>query len=504
MSADMQASRPRVLVGAIRHEVHSFVPGTTGWDAFARRGNPAGEAMFAQASGSSLEGAMRVAESRGIELIGSVIASGGGGGPVEEDVYTDHAATILAAVEEQRGRIDGIYLPLHGAMATTQRDDPEGDLLHDIRAIVGDELPIAISLDLHAHFTDRMASAANVVVGYQTCPHIDIVETGERAMGLLADLLDGTRGPAASTVHRKIRLMASSEAHDTTFGPLTAMQALARELETEPGVLAVSIFATQPWMDVPGVGWSAVVSTDGDVDDAQRLADQLALALWEQRERYHVVKTPIAEALAAAHRVAREQPGAGPVVVADGADSPSAGAMGDGTQLLAEIIARGDDVRALLMVTDGESAHRVAEAGPGATVELDLGGRLTPQFFEPLRVPAEVIHAAEGSYRGVDGVEVPLGQRAIVKVRQTTVVINEHKASQLDMDPYLQLGLDPRDFELVQAKSAGGFRAAYTPIAAEIYDLDTSGPCDSELTRLPFERITRPLWPFDEDLAEPW
>lgn len=502
----MPSDNPRrVLVGAIRHEVHSFVPGTIGWDEFARRGVPEGPDVLVGVEGASLEGALRVASRRNIELVGSVFASGGGGGPVLDEVFVHYADKIVAAARKHLGSIDGIYLPLHGAMATTQRDDPEGDLLEMLRQAVGPDLPIVVSLDLHAHFTDRMAQHANVVVGYRTCPHTDIVETGERAMTVLADLLDASPVVAAHTVHRKIRLMTSSEAHDTTFGPLTAMQALAREIEEEPGVLAVSIFATQPWMDVPNVGWSAVVSSTADQSSAQQQADRLARALWDQRERYHVAKTPIVDALEAAHRVARETPGAGPVVVADGSDSPSAGAMGDGTELLAAIIDRADDVRALMMVTDAQSAATAVDAGVGATVSLELGGRETPQFFTPLPVTAEVIDVVtEGVYRGVDGVEVKIGRRAVLKIRETMVVVNEHKASQLDMDPYLRLGLDPRDFALVQAKSAGGFRAAYTPIAAEIYDLDTRGPCDSELAKLPFKRITRPLWPFDLDLGEPW
>lgn len=265
----MPSDKPRrVLVGAIRHEVHSFVPGTIGWDEFARRGVPEGPDVLVGVEGASLEGALRVASRRNIELVGSVFASGGGGGPVLDEVFVHYADKIVAAAREHLGSIDGIYLPLHGAMATTQRDDPEGDLLEMLRQAVGPDLPIAVSLDLHAHFTDRMAQHANVVVGYRTCPHTDIVETGERAMAVLADLLDASPVVGAHTVHRKIRLMTSSEAHDTTFGPLTAMQALAREIEDEPGVLAVSIFATQPWMDVPNVGWSAVVSSTTDRSSA--------------------------------------------------------------------------------------------------------------------------------------------------------------------------------------------------------------------------------------------
>jgi microcystin degradation protein MlrC len=498
----------RILVGGIRHELNSFVPGTVGMDTYRRVLLEEGPAVVEQPA-SSMIGAVGVARRRGIDLVPTLTAHAGAGGPVEDEVYEELAERLLelaaAAVAEQP--VDGVYLHLHGAMATTRRDDPEGELIDRVRTIVGPDVPIAISLDLHAHFTDRMARATDLVVGFRTCPHTDVVETGERLMEALADMLEGLRGPRATTVQRKFPLIASAEAHDTTFGPLTAMQARARELEQTPGVLAISIFATQPWMDVPGIGWSVVVSTDGDVDLAQGAADTLARELWDQRERYHVVKTPIPVVLADAR--ARDGVG-GPVVASDGPDSPTAGAAGDGTAMLAEIVASEDDVRALMLVCDPVSVAAATEAGPGATIDLELGGRITTRFFEPLPVTAEVVSVHAPGERGSGGREVgasaplELGRSVVLRVRNTTVVVTEFKADGRKLGPYLQHGLDPRDFALVHVKSAGAYRAEYEPIASAVYDLDTRGPCDSELTRLPYRRITRPLWPFDPELDQPW
>ncbi len=502
------ASKPRVLVGGIRHELNSFVPGTVDIDTYIRTGLVEGAAIIDQPT-SSMIGAVDVARARGIELVPTLSGHGGAGGRVEDETYAKLAGRMLelAAAEVAKEPVDGVYLHLHGAMATTTNDDPEAELIEQIRAIVGPDVPIAISLDLHAHFTDRMAEATDLVVGFRTCPHIDVVETGARLMESLADMLAGVRGPRATTVQRKIPLIASAEAHDTTFGPLTAMQARARELEETPGVLAISIFATQPWMDVPNIGWSAVVSTDGDVDLAQETADTLARELWERRDLYDVVKTPISEVLAEA--VARDGEG-GPVVASDGPDSPTAGAAGDGTAMLAEIVATENDVRALMLVTDPVSVEAAMAAGPGAIVDFELGGRITTEFYSPLPVTAEVlsVHTADdlAQKRAATGTSTmfKLGNTAVLRVRNTTILVTEFKADGRKLFPYMQHGLDPRDFALVQVKSAGAYREEYEPIASVVYDLDTLGPCDSELARMPYQRITRPLWPFDRDLTEPW
>ncbi|MEX2561994.1 MAG: M81 family metallopeptidase [Nitriliruptoraceae bacterium] len=490
----------RVLVGAIRQETNSFTGGTTGLEDFRRRRLDEGPAMFDDVAGSMVEGAMRVAAARDIELVPSLIADVGATPPVEESCFRELADKILAQVSAHRDELDAVFLPLHGAMTTTERPDPEGDLITEVRDIVGDDMPIAVSLDLHTHVTDTMTTGANLIIGFRTCPHIDIVETGERAMTALADILDG--GQRAFTAHRKIRLMSSAEAHDTTFGPLTSMQARARELEQEPGVLAVSIFATQPWMDVPDLGWSVTVTSVGDHDEAQRHADTLARELWDARDTYHVTKMPIPEVLQLAAEHADDPK---PVVASDGSDSPTAGGHGDGNALLRHIVEHEVDTKVLMLLTDRVAVRQAADAGEGTTIEVELGGHHSQGFFTPLPVTAEVLKIADGKYRSMyPPVPVDCGITAVLKVRNTTVVVTEYKVPQLEVAPFSRLGLDIGDFDLVQVKSAGAYRAAYTPLSSAIVDLDGTGPCDSDLTRMPFQRITRPLWPFDPDLDAPW
>lgn len=491
---------PTVIVGSIAHELHSFVPGTTDRAAFERSRVAEGKAVLADLAGTELDGACEQADREGIRVVPTVSAFGGCGPPVEEAYFAHLLDRLLTRVRDAVDVADAVYLPLHGAMATTDRDDPEGDLIQEVRTLVGPDRPIVVSLDLHAHVTDRMVAGADAIIGYRTCPHTDIRETGARSMELLARTLEGRVHPR--TRHRRIRLLSSAEAHDTTDGPLTAFQARAREIEASDGVLAVSIFATQPWLDLPDAGWTVTVTTDGDPPLAQQHADTLAGELWDGREAYHVRKTSIPLALERAAR-ASDEPGA--VVVADGADSPSAGARGDGTALLAQIIERRGDLRAMVIVTDPAAASAASHLGPGGIYRGPLGGGLTPRFFSPTQVEAEVARVTDGRYRSIyPPAPVDAGTTALLRIRNTTVVVTSHPVFQLDLEPYRRLGLDPASVDLVQAKSAGGFRAYYAPIASEMLDLDTLGPCDSDLPRLPYRRITRPLWPFDPDLETAW
>ena len=498
----MDGTRPvRILIGGYMHEAHTFVPGVTTLEAMRLAGYVAeGETMLTTAIGDDHEvsGAIEVASAAGVELIPTVHAFGGVGPPIAGDAYRFFEDRVLAGLVANRGRLDGVYLPLHGASVTTESEDPEGDLLTAVRAEVGPGMPIVASFDLHAHTTDRMVAAADILVAYRTCPHTDFRATGGRSLSLLLDAVAGRTRPV--TRQRKMRLMASAEQHDTNHGPMVGVMELARAMEARPGILSVSVTPTQPWLDLSELGWSAIVVADGDPALAEATADELAWTIWERREAYRVDKVPVAKAVAEA--LASD---GRPVVLADGADSPSAGGFGDGNELLRELVRRGDATDAMLAITDPAAARAASTAGVGATVTVTLGGAFMPGFYDPLEVTGTVAAVRDGRY----DLELPIrpadiGATAVLQVGGVSVVVSERKAFQLDESIYHMAGLDPRTARIVQAKSAGGFRGVYEAFAARIIEMDTAGPCTSELTRLAYRRIPRPMWPWDGDLAEPW
>ena len=491
----------RVLVGGFMHEVHTFMPGAVTLDDMRRAGFVAvGDEMLGPSIGArqELHGAMAVADREGISLVPSVHAFGGVGPRVADEAYSFLRGQLVDIARANKGRIGGVYLVLHGASATQSLDDPEGDALAALREILGPHVPIVASFDLHAHFTDQMVAAADALIAYRTIPHLDFYETGERAMTLLVDAMRGRTRPVVR--QRKLRLIASAERHDTNHGPMVGVMAYARQLEQRPGVLAVSVTPTQPWMDVPELGWSVTVVADGDAALAQACADELAWFIWDRREQFLLTKTPVAEAV----QQAIATPGK-PVVLADAADSPSAGGNGDGNLLLKELLRIDYRDGAILTVVDPAAAAACVAAGVGAIVNVSLGGSLTRDYFTPVDVTGQVVSLSDGKYF----LEVPrrpadIGPTAVLDVHGIHIVVSTRKGFLLDRSIFLHAGLDPADWKIVQVKSAGGFRGVYEPFAARIIELDTPGPCTHELTRLPFKRITRPLWPFDPDLAEPW
>lgn len=494
---------PRVLIGGFMHEVHTFVDGVLTLDDIRRNGFVAtGDEILSPAIGSGQEvhGARDIAVANGIELIPSRMAFGGVGPRIADAAYAYLREGILEVARREAGNLDGVYLSLHGASATESEDDPEGELLATMRAIVGPDVPIVASFDLHCHMTDRMVASADALIAYRTIPHLDYLETGQRAMQLLVDAIAGRTRPVVR--QRKIRMQASAERHDTNHGPMVDIMAHARNLESRAGVLAVTVTPTQPWMDVAELGWSVTVVADGDPASAQEAADELAWMLWGRRERFLVEKTPIADAV----REALAHVGS-PVILADGADSPSAGGNADGNDLLRELLRIGYDGDALLTVVDPAAAAACLAAGIGATVTVPLGGSLTPAFYSPLTVTGEVVTLRDGKYLH----EVPvrpmdIGPSAVLRLAGTgiRIVVSTRKGFQLDESIYHQAGLDPRRARLVLVKSAGGFRGVFERFASRIIEMDTNGLCTHDLPRLPYTRIPRPMWPWDMDLTEPW
>jgi microcystin degradation protein MlrC len=501
-------TRPVVLVGGFKHELNSFATGTFSLADIARAGYYAeGPAIFDAPRDARPElAAIRdVADEEGLQLIPTVhFWAASAGGPIEHSVYERARSLILDAAREHRDRIAAVMLPLHGATVTTEEEDPEGDILERVREIVGPDVPIAATFDTHVHGTARMARFADALVGFKTHPHVDHYDAARQAMSILVRAIRGEVRPV--NTHRKLRMLTSAQKQNNAMpGAYTDLIEASREMETRPGVLAVSIFTTQPWMDLPEVGWSIEVVTDGDRALGEAIGDELGRMCWDRRDEFLVPRVTIEDALDRA-AAATERP----IVFADGSDSTTAGGNGDGNELLAALLARAearpDDtpIDALLTVADAPAVAACMRAGIGAEIDIDLGGTVT-EGFEPIRVRARVLQLALGEMvLDPPWPPIDIGRMALLRVGSTDVVLSEHRPWHLDSVVYRHMGREVRRYQVVQVKSAGGFRAHYLPIAAEILEVATRGPADSDLPRLPYRRIPRPMWPFDSDLEAPW
>jgi microcystin degradation protein MlrC len=493
----------RVLMAGFRHETNTFSRLPTDLAAFEARALYRGAEIERAYQGTQTEMAafFDACPRHGWTPIPVLAADATPSGKVTRAAFETFTNEILAALDSE-GPVDALFLPLHGAMVTEHEEDGEGALLEAIRAKVGRALPIAVTLDLHANVTDRMAALADIIVSYRTYPHIDQYAIATEALDLLARTLAGEIAPRC-TVARGALLDAVDHGRTTAPGPMTEVLASAATFGAEAGVLSVSINAGFPWADIRDAGPTAVVVGDGESARYAEIAEALMAEAWDKRHRLTIQTLSVAEAMAA---VKAAGAGVGPVVLADYADNPGGGGYGDSVDLLGGMIAAGLENAAYANMYDPEAAALCTRAGAGAAVALTLGGKLDPRFGAPLQVAGKVLRLTDGrlTFDGPmnAGVAVDMGPTAVLEVASglgtIEVVVTSGRFQAYDQQYLKHAGIDPAQKSVVAVKSAQHFRAAYAPIAREIIVVDGGGGLTSaNFKELPFEKLRRPIYPLD-------
>jgi microcystin degradation protein MlrC len=483
-----------VLVASIWQESNSFVPIKTDLDDFRRFhlliGNDVIEGL--REDDIEVSGIIKAAEEDGISLIPALAAFAFAGGPVTDQAYVWLRDQILQSIKNTVGRLDGVILSLHGAMLTPSLDDAEGELVEKIRQIIGPQVPIVCSLDMHAYLTKQMSANANALVGYRTHPHIDFFQTGYRAMKLMAQILRGEVHPFLA--HVKLRMIARSEKHNTNHSPMADVIKYLDEIERSPQILTASIFPEHELLDVPQLGFSVIVNADGDKNCANKCACEIADFIWTRRRDFLTEKSNLQDAL----RFIRNTPD-GPFVLADASDATSGGSSGDSTYVLKGLLDTPVGGTCLLTLTDPDAVTACIKAGVGSHLDLQVGGKLTPSFYKPIEISGTVESICDGKYKmRLPATNTDIGHTIVFRTGEIYVVLSEKPAITFDEEVYHHVGLSPRQAKLVLVKSHGGFRAVYEPFAKAVIDVDTPGPCNTDVSKLPYQRMTRPIFPLDE------
>jgi microcystin degradation protein MlrC len=395
------------------------------------------------------------------------------------------------------GKVDGLLLAMHGAQTAEGVDDVEGHILGIAREILGPAVPIVLTLDLHANITQAMIQRATAIVGYHTYPHVDMFETGQKAARILLRTLGGQLTPRMAW--RKIPLIVNAEKSQTTWhdGPFGRLMRRAGRIESRGQALAVSLFPTQPWMDIEEMGCAVVTVTDGDQPGAQRLSDQLARSWWATKEEFEPELVGVEDALRA---VAMAPPGL--CVFAESSDSTGSGSPGDSTGVLRHLVKAKLDGPAAIFLVDPAAVAAAHRAGVGARVKMRIGGAFDTVNSKPVGVNAHVKMLADGRWtpraRGYNpGIEQSMGRSAVLEMGQVLILVAERSTMTVDPALFRSHGIDPLYCRIVTVKSPAGFRAAYEPIASAVFLVDTPGVSTAKLDRLPWHRISRPIYPLD-------
>jgi microcystin degradation protein MlrC len=485
----------RILVGSLIQESNTFSPLRADL-AFFRSGCLCfDQESLDLLSGTRTElgGFIAAGQEVGAELVPTVAAWAASAGAMEGTAYRWLAEELLRRVRGA-GAVDGVLLALHGAWVAEDEEDADGWILEQVRRIVGPDVPVVATLDLHANITARMVEAADALVGFRTYPHIDMFETGDRAARLLFTLLrEGVR-PAMYTC--KVPLVVPPENAGTTAGHAAEVMASLVGLEGAADCLSASLFMVQPWLDVAEMGCTALLVTRGPSVAAREAVDAAGLRLWERRRAFEVPLVAPAEAVARALSAPD-----GPIVLVDSADSVSSGSTGDSTALLRALREAGPPRPALVTLVDPAAARAAAQAD-GAQVTLAVGGGLDSARHRPVTVSgvARRVPASRVTFSGGvgDGLSAELGAAAVLTAGELRILLMERPVPCYDPALYRVAGLEPAQAHVVVVKSPNNFRWTYREIMRDWIYVDAPGASTPRLAALPYRRVPRPLYPLDD------
>jgi microcystin degradation protein MlrC len=489
----------RVLTAELAHETNTFSRRVTNAQSFKDHYVLLGEDAIRARSDANTElaGFADAGKKYGWQIDHVLSAAAGPGGKVERTAFEWLCDPIVAAVES--GLFDGILLGLHGAMVLDFCEDGDGEILRRIRASIGNEVPIAITLDPHANVSRQMCSLANIIVSFRTYPHVDMRETGRRAGAILHRTMAGEVSPHTAMVRRP--MLEETNGGRTDMGPMIPRLAAAKNYESHEDVFAVSINAGFASTDVADVGPTVLVTSQGDPDTHIVFAETLADDIWARR---HEQLNDYLTVEAAAAVAVGFDPRKGPLVIADYADNPGAGGYGDSTALLGALLHAGVSNACFGPMVDGAAAQVLHKAKPGAQVQIALGGKTDPAFGGgPLVLDGELVSTSDGHYVGdgpiLGGLHRSYGPSAVLRVDNMEILIVTIAKQILDLQQFKSFGIQPERKGVIALKSMQHFRAAFEPIAGQVVVCDSGALCTLHYERLPYRNVPRPIFPLDQD-----
>jgi microcystin degradation protein MlrC len=493
----------RIALGGITHEANTFCPRVAGVGALDGWQLLRGDEILTnwQSTRTEQAGALGVlTKLPECEVVPTFLARALSGPPVRSETFHVLLGELLHRVRAA-GPVDGVLLVLHGAMMAEGEPDATGAVLEAVRAVVGRDVPVVGTLDLHANVTARMVREATALIGYHTAPHVDMYETGQKAAKVLVATVAEELVPAAALVRVPMLLPPENSTHE--WGPLSKVIGKALELERAGAIVHGGIYPVQPWMDTEDVAASVVAIADGDPHAARVYARDLAAAFWAERASF------VAELVAPDQAIARAlSRAAGTVILCDSADATTSGSTGDSTAILGALLRAAPFGQvALANVVDRQAVARAIEAGIGATVTVQVGGSLAPGYFEPVTFTGYIKTISDGMFTfkgpGMRGVPHHMGRTVVLVHGGIHLVVMERGVSQWDPQMYRCLGEEPADARMVQVKSPMAFRAAYEDILDEVIVVAAPGAANPDLASLPWQYLTRPIYPLDKDLTWP-
>jgi microcystin degradation protein MlrC len=482
----------RIAVGGFLHETNTFAPTKAlyanfvhggGWPAMAQ-GPDVLRAI--RNINVGLAGFIEQAETNGWELVPTIFCAASPSAHVTEDAY-ERIVKVMVDGIRAAGPLDAVYLDLHGAMVTEHLDDGEGEVLRRVRQVIGKELPLVVSLDLHANVTPDMVEHADALIAYRTYPHIDMADTGRAAARHLALMLRS--GQRFAKAFRQLPFLIPISWQCTNDRPAKSIyqKLAALESETVPTLSFAPGFPAADFFDC-GPSVFAYGKTQADADSAaDNITDVIAGHENDFDGRIYTPDEGVRYAMELAARARK------PVVIADTQDNPGAGGDSDTTGMLRALVRNNATKAAIGVIYDPASAKAAHAAGAGAIVTLALGGKSGIPGDAPYKETfivetlSDGQFVAPGPYYG--GRDMDMGPSACLRIGDVRVVVSSHKAQLADRSMYRYVGIEPTEQSILVNKSSVHFRADFEPIAERLIICAAPGAMPADTAALPWTRL---------------
>lgn len=479
---------PRIAIAGIGIESSTFSPAQTHEEAFHPR---IGDSIFSRypffAAGTDIRNRA--------EWIPTLLGKSLPGGIVTKEAYESMVGKTLKMLEDN-GPYDGLFFDIHGAMSVVGLEDAEGDLIRRIREVIGAEVLVSTSMDLHGNVTETLAQHSDLITCYRMAPHEDALESKARAITNLLNRLESGKGKPKFKAWIPVPILLPGEKTSTRVEPGKSLYAKIPSLVSQDGVIDAAIWMGYPWADEPR-NHGVVMAAGDDKDQVTNAAEELAKAYWDVRHKFEFV-APVAtldESLKMALDSDKK-----PFMISDMGDNPTAGGAGDVTWTLRELLNRpefkSENGPSLIYasIPGPELIKEALKVGVGGKVSALAGAQVDDRFAPPLQLEGIVTAIQKGDRDAKVEVVVQIGSSSVIVTEQRKPYHNESDFTNLD--------LNPRAADIVVVKI--GY------LVPELYDMRgdwimalTPGGVDQNLERLGYKNIKRPMFPLDTDMEAP-
>ena len=415
----------------------------------------------------------------------TVFASCSPGGVIEDECYFSIKEKILDKIKNMK-EIRAVLLPLHGAAVTETIGDLEGDLISSIRDIVGNEIPIVVTLDLHAHVTKEMIENSSAILAWEQYPHLDPYETGVRGSKLLREILENNIKP--TMYFSKIPILHSA-INASTFGD-TPFAEIMRELKEEeknnPDILSSSLIHVDPYIDQNNMGGGTIIITNNDIKKAKNISLKFTKTYWDKRFEFEPDLFSPEDAILDGLEKDNN------VLLVETADACGGGAVGDSVQTLKKLIISAPNVSSLTHVVDPKAVEQCIKFGIGKDIKIRLGHQIDKQWGEPVEINVQIEKITDGKFvynGGIwDKTIGEMGPSALVSIGKISILVSSYGTYEWNCEQFLSFDLKLDKYKFLVVKNPMNFKNTFSHIK-NIYILDTEGPTPPTCKNMKFKKM---------------